>query len=289
MFERNIRTYRRGDNAGDTFPGVIEHMDDRQISKRFSAAQAIVREAGDLAMRYFRDRDSLAVESKGAQDVVSAADRAVEAMILDRIAARFPADSVLGEETGGPQSWDGATPLWVVDPIDGTACFVNGIPVWCVSIALVVSSEIEIGVIYDPNADELFAAHRGHGATLNGVPMRPSTATCFAEGTVGIGYSPRREAAPVVQAIAQLLAEGGMFQRNGSGALMLAYVAAGRLIGYYEAHINSWDCLAALAMIREVDGWTNDFLAGDGLTRGNAVGAAAPGLAEAMQRLSGLA
>jgi myo-inositol-1(or 4)-monophosphatase len=264
-------------------------MDDTQISERFSAARTIVREAGGLALGYFRDRRSLAVETKGAQDVVSDADRAVEAMILDRIAARFPGDALLGEETGGLQSWDGATPVWVVDPIDGTACFVSGIPVWCVSIALVAGGEIEIGVVYDPNAEELFAVRRGHGATLNGAPMRPSRATSFAEGTVGIGYSPRRAAAPVVEAIARLLAEGGMFQRNGSGALMLAYVAAGRLIGYYEAHINSWDCLAALAMVREVGGWTNDFLTGDALTRGNAVAAAAPGLARAMRRLSGLA
>ncbi len=119
--------------------------------------------------------------------------------------------------------------------------------------------------------------------------MQPSAATSFTEGTVGVGYSPRRDSAPVVQTLSRLLAEGGMFQRNGSGALMLAYVAAGRLIGYYEAHINSWDCLAALTMIREVGGWTNDFLADDGLTRGNAVAASAPGLAGAMRRLSGLA
>ena len=79
-----------------------------------------------------------------------------------------------------------------------------------------------------------------------------------------------------------------MFQCNGSGALMIAYVAAGRLIGYYEAHINAWDCLAALAMVREVGGWTSDFLAGEGLARGKAVAAAAPGLAGAMRRLSGL-
>lgn len=263
-------------------------MDEAQLLDRFSAAQAIVREAGDLAMQYFRNRDSLAVESKGPQDVVSEADRAVEAMIFDRIAKLFPADSLFGEESGGPQDWSDVRALWVVDPIDGTACFVNGIPVWCVSIALVAGSEIEIGVIYDPNTGELFAARRGHGATLNGAPMRPSTAAGFAEGIVGMGYSLRRPASAVVQAIAQLLAEGGMFQCNGSGALMIAYVAAGRLIGYYEAHINAWDCLAGLAMVREVGGWTNDFLAGDGLARGNPVAAAAPRLAGAMQQLSGL-
>ncbi len=263
-------------------------MDEAQLSDRFSAAQAIAREAGDLAMEYFRNRDSLIVESKGPQDVVSEADRAVEAMIRDRIAERFPTDNVLGEESGGPQDWDEAMALWVVDPIDGTACFVNGIPVWCISIALVAGREIEIGVIYDPNTGELFAARRGHGAMLNDVPMQPSTAAGFAEGIVGVGYSTRRPASAVVQAIAQLLVEGGVFQCNGSGALMIAYVAAGRMIGYYEAHINAWDCLAGLAMVREVGGWTNDFLAGDGLAQGNPVAVAAPGLAGAMQRLSGL-
>ena len=88
--------------------------------------------------------------------------------------------------------------------------------------------------------------------------------------------------------IAGLLDEGGMFQRNCSGALMLAYVAVGRLIGYYEPHINSWDCLAALALVREAGGWTSDFLAGDGLTQGNPVAAAVPGLSGPMRRLSGL-
>ena len=79
-----------------------------------------------------------------------------------------------------------------------------------------------------------------------------------------------------------------MYQRNGSGALMLAYVAAGRLLGYYEAHINAWDCLAGIVLVREAGGWTNDFLSGDGLTHGNAVAASAPGLADAMRQLTGL-
>ena len=79
-----------------------------------------------------------------------------------------------------------------------------------------------------------------------------------------------------------------MYQRNGSGALMLAYVAAGRLLGYYEAHINAWDCLAGIALVREAGGWTNDFLSGDALTHGDAVATSAPGLAEAMRQLTGL-
>ncbi len=262
-------------------------MDDRQIAERFDVAVALAREVGTFALGRFRDRDSLIVESKGPQDFVSEVDRAVEDMIRGRLAACFPADDFLGEESGGAPDLAGEAAIWVVDPIDGTACFVSGIPAWCVSIAMVVGGETEIGVIYDPNLDEMFAARRGRGATLNGVAMKASGATSLTEGTVGVGYSPRRPAEEVVRIIADLLAEGGMFQRTGSGALMIAYVAAGRLIGYFEGHINSWDCLAALAMVREAGGWTNDFLAGDGLMRGNPVVAAAPGVTGPMKRLSG--
>ncbi len=265
-------------------------MDDAQISERYSAAQAIAREAGDLAMGYFRERHTLVVTSKGAQDRVSNADLAVESLIRERLAARFPNDGFLGEESGqqggdSAGTWAGT---WVVDPIDGTDSFVNGIPVWSTSIAFVVDTDVEIGVVYDPNAEEFFSVRRGHGAFLDRVPLRPSAATSFAEGIVGVGYSTRTDPASTVQAIARLLDAGGMFQRNGSGALMITYVAAGRLIGYYEAHINSWDCLAGLAMVREAEGWANDFLAGDGLTSGNVIVVAAPGLAGPMRRMSGL-
>ncbi len=266
-------------------------MDDARISDRYSVAQAVVREAGDLAMGYFRERGDLVVTSKGAQDRVSNADLAVENLIRERLAARFPDDGFLGEESGPQRGGDSAETwagTWVVDPIDGTDCFVHGIPVWCISIAFVVGSEIEIGVVYDPNANELFSARRGHGAFLDQIPLSPSAATRFTQGIVGMGYSTRSEPAIAVRAIARLLDEGGMFQRNGSGALMITYVAAGRLIGYYEPHINSWDCLAGIALVREAGGWTNDFLADDGLTKGNVIVVAAPGLAEPMRRMSGL-
>ncbi len=262
-------------------------MDDREISARFLAAQAIAREGGRLALSYFRNRDTLAVESKGLQNITSEADLEVEALIRGRLEALYPDDGFLGEESGAKERSGDASGIWVVDPIDGTACFVNGIPVWCVSIAYLLGSEIEIGVIFDPNADELFATRHGHGASLNGAPMRVSGAKSVEDGTVGIGYSTRTSPQPVVTAIDRLLSAGGMYQSNGSGALMLAYVAAGRLIGYYEAHINAWDCLAGIALVREAGGWTNDFLAGDGLKRGNVIVVAAPGVAAAMRRVSG--
>ncbi len=263
-------------------------MNDLEIHTRFFAAQAIAREGGQLALKLFRNRDALTVETTGVHDRVSEADFEVEALIRDRLAALYPDDGFLGEESGAKESSGDASGVWVVDPIDGTDCFVNGIPVWCVSIAYLVGNEVEIGVIYDPNADELFATRRGHGASLNGAPICASAARSLEDGIVGIGYSPRTDRQPAVAAIDRLLSAGGMYQRNGSGALMLAYVAAGRLIGYYEAHINAWDCLAGIALVREVGGWTNDFLADEGLRRGNLIVAAPPGLEEALRRVAGL-
>ena len=161
-------------------------MTNEQITARFQAAIDIVRDSGSLALRYFGEVDSLTVDYKGPQDMASEADREVENFIRGRLAELFPEDGFFGEEGGIVDSVDGSA-LWVVDPIDGTACFVSSIPVWCVSIAFMMDDEIELGVIYDPNANELFAARRGHGATLDDVDIQPSEAESFAEGTVGIG------------------------------------------------------------------------------------------------------
>lgn len=263
-------------------------MNDAELTARFQIAQSVAREAGVLALSYFRRSDVLRVQKKGTQDMASEADVAVEALIRSRLAAQFPDDGFLGEEGGCRDGGHKNGVLWVVDPIDGTACFVAGIPVWCVSIACVVETDVSLGVVYDPNADELFAALGGSGATLNGKPIRPSDADSFADGMVGIGYSMRTAPALAVTFLDRLLAEDGMFIRNGSGALMITYVAAGRLLGYYEAHLNSWDGAAAVAIVREAGGWTNDFLAGEGLSKGNPIAAAAPQLASAMKQLTGL-
>ena len=268
--------------------GDAEIMNDNGLEARFDAAREIARDAGGLALKHFVRRDTLKVETKGVHDLVSEADRDVEALISSRLMALFPDDGFIGEETGVGAGGVKAAGIWVVDPIDGTACFVNGMPSWCVSIAFLIGNDIEIGVIYDPNAEELFAARRGHGATLNDEPIRARKAECFEDGSVGIGYSLRLEPRPTLTAFQRLLTASGMYVCNGSGALMLAYVAAGRLIGYYEAHMNAWDCLAGIGLIREAGGWTNDFLADDGLIHGNVIAAGAPGLAEAMRHLAGL-
>ncbi|MCR8723906.1 inositol monophosphatase family protein [Frigidibacter sp. ROC022] len=271
-------------------------MTDAALDTRSGLLPGLLREAGALALAYFRDPSRFTVQVKGLQDQASDADRAVEELISGRIAALFPQDAILGEETGSGgalaadgETWDrrdgGAGFLWVIDPIDGTQCFVNAIPVWCVSVALLRNGQTVAGGIFDPNADELFLARAGRGASLNGTPLTCSPAGTLDQGVVGIGFSHRTGTEPALAAIDGLAQAGGMFQRNGSGALMLAYVAAGRLLGYFEAHINAWDCLAGNLLVTEAGGHVSPFLADGGLTGGGPLLAAAPGVAAELGRI----
>ena len=255
-----------------------------EVDERFAFATELIAEAGALAASYFADIESLEVTSKGPQDVVSQADVNTELLIRERLAERFPDDAFFGEESG-PHGVEGAVGIWVVDPIDGTQPFTLGLSSWCVSIAFIQGSVMEIGLVFSPPADELFSAQRGRGATLNGRPISVSAAASLRDGMVGIGYSTRTDPEILLDTMGRLLHQGGMFQRNGSGALTLCYVACGRLIGYVEMHINSWDCLAALLLITEAGGQVNDFLEGSALHDGNRIIAGPPALYESLAAL----
>jgi myo-inositol-1(or 4)-monophosphatase len=222
------------------------------LHSRLSTALKIAREAGELALRHFRAPELLSIESKGHQDLVSNADREVEMFVRAALAEEFPEDGVVGEEHDPTVGTSGH--VWVIDPIDGTANFVRGIPAWCVVIACVRNGVTEIGVIHEPSTGETFSASRGGGAFLNGRAIVASLAISLTEGSVGTGTSNRRVADNVVDLISMLLGEGGVFFRNASGALMLAYTAAGRLLGYCEEHMNAWDCLAGLLLVEEAGG-----------------------------------
>jgi len=253
------------------------------IAARHEFALEVSKAAGEIASRFFRD-PSLAVEVKGAQDWVSEADKAVETFIRDRIAAEWPKDGIHGEEHGDRRGTSGFD--WVIDPIDGTTNFVNGIPAWTVVLAGVVENRTEIGVIHDPNFGETFSARRASGATLNGAPMQVAKGVALESGTVSVGYSNRVEAAHVVPVIADLVARGALYHRNASGALSLAYVAAGRLLGYVEEHMNAWDCLAGQLMIAEAAGVIEPQDTADMIRRGGRVIA---GTAEVFPTLLALA
>ncbi len=242
---------------------------------RLEFATQLIREAGTVALDYFGRLSTLTVNSKGVQDVVSEADVAVENHLKGRLADRFPTDAFLGEETGHAD-FPGSTGIWVVDPIDGTQPFVSGLATWCISMAYVRDGAVLLGLVLNPVADELFVGGNGVPATLNGDAMRPHPGTSLADGLTYLGYSPRVPREQVVPVLDRLLAAGGMFVRNGSGALGLCDVACGRLIGYVEAHINSWDCLGAVAVLHAAGARVSDFLAGDGLLQGNPIVAGPP-------------
>jgi myo-inositol-1(or 4)-monophosphatase len=241
------------------------------VELRLALARAIADEGARLALHHFNARDSLIVEEKtNPQDRVSQADRAVEALLRARINAAFPDDAILGEEHGAQAGDSGFA--WVLDPIDGTAPFLAGLPHWGVVIALCGGDVTLAGVIAQPMAGETFSARAGQGAWLNGARLRLGGDLRLDRCSVGIGVNHRAPRAPVVAAIELLLAAGGMFYRNGSGAVMLASVAAGRLGGYFEPHMNPWDCLAGLLLVHEAGGRTLPYVPG-GL-----VLAAAPGV-----------
>jgi myo-inositol-1(or 4)-monophosphatase len=251
-------------------------MSAREIEARYQLARAMARELGEEALALFRARETLVIESKGPQDMVSAADRRIEQLVRERVAAAFPDDGFLGEE-GGMDRRD-ARFLWVIDPIDGTTCFVTGMHAWCLSIGVLCEGRAVVGVVHDPSAGEMFHAREGGGAFVNAAPIRVAPVSRLDEGVLGVGFSNRVPVEPFIDFLQRMLQGGGMFIRNGSGALMLAYAAAGRLIGYYEPHMNAWDCVAGMVLVREAGGVTNDILGNEGLVRGNVVVAAAPRL-----------
>jgi myo-inositol-1(or 4)-monophosphatase len=235
---------------------------------RFDFALGLIREAGDHALGLLANREALAIESKGLQDMASEADLTTEFLIRERLERRFPGDGFLGEETGGSE-FAPDQGIWVVDPIDGTQPYISGLSSWCVSIAFVRAGQLLFGMVYAPARRELFAGGIGFAATLNGEPVGRHRGGSISDGMLAVGYSPRVAPHDFLPLFGRLLERGAMFYRDGSGALTLCYVAAGRLIGYIEQHINSWDCLGGLAVARAAGLESSDFLAGEGLRKGN--------------------
>jgi myo-inositol-1(or 4)-monophosphatase len=239
------------------------------LSARYVAAIDIARKAGVLAHKFFVRREMLEVEHKGAQDLVSRADRAVEELIRSRLAAAFPNDAFFGEETSGSFAGDDLSHVWVVDPIDGTHNFLRGVRYYCVSIAYVENGKREIGVVYDPEHDELFHTRRGDGAWLErtGGDVRLKASDCaeLANAFVCVGHHDRRPE-PRILALRHALMDAGVATRNmGAGALQLAHVAAGRFDGFIELSLNAWDAMAGLLLIEEAGGYAAPFPGPDGM------------------------
>jgi myo-inositol-1(or 4)-monophosphatase len=257
------------------------------LTERFEYGSGLIREAAAMAQGFYESQESLTVRSKGTQDVVSEADLEVETLIRGRLAERFPEDAFFGEESGRNEV-EGAAGIWIVDPIDGTQPFLSDLSSWCVSIAYAQDRVLEMGFVAAPARAEVFMGRRGHGATLNGRPIHVSRSTRLDDGLLSIGMSPRIDADQILPMFDALLRRGVVYYREGSGALSLAYVAAGRLIGYLEPHLNSWDGAAGVAIVEAAGGQVNDFLAGDALWVGGPCVAAPPALYPALAEVLGI-
>ncbi len=217
---------------------------------------AIAREAGALLMTHFVRR--VAIEYKGDVDLVTEADRASEALIMDRIHAAFPRHDVMAEE--GSRKDTGSEYRWYVDPLDGTTNFAHSFPVFCVSLGLEHKGELVAGVIYDPTRDEMFTAERGQGAYLNQHRIHVSKTAKLVESLLATGFpSHKRHKNPNINFYHQITLRSHGVRRAGSAALDLACVASGRFDGFWEFNLNAWDVAAGMILVQEAGGQVSGF------------------------------
>jgi myo-inositol-1(or 4)-monophosphatase len=220
---------------------------------------AIAREAGTLLLEFF-DKN-IRIEYKGDADLVTAADRKSEALIRERIRQTWPGHDVLGEEEGLRDT--GSEYRWYVDPLDGTTNFAHGFPVFCVSMAVQHKDAMIAGVVYDPTRDEIFAAERSKGATLNDRPIHVSQTKRLKESLVGTGFpSHKRHKNPNIHFYHQITLRSHGVRRAGSAALDLCYVSCGRMDGFWEFNLNPWDTAAGVLVVEEAGGVVSDFRGG---------------------------
>jgi myo-inositol-1(or 4)-monophosphatase len=216
-------------------------------------AAGAARAAGALLLEHFAGPRTGVGTKSSSTDMVTDADRAAEATIVDAIRAVRPDDALLGEEGGAREGTSGWR--WVIDPLDGTTNFLFGVPQWAVSIACEDADGVAVAVIFDAIRDELFAASRGAGATMNGGPIEVTGATDLARALIATGFSYRPdERAAAARMLTWTLPRVRDVRRAGAASLDLAWVAAGRLDGYYEVPTEWWDVAAGGLLVREAGG-----------------------------------
>jgi myo-inositol-1(or 4)-monophosphatase len=225
----------------------------------------IAREAGALLSKYFERR--VTFELKGEHDLVTEADRASEQLVIERLSSHFPSHSIVAEEGGGHIG--SSEYCWYVDPLDGTTNFAHGFPMYNITMALEQSGELIAGVIFDPEHNEMFTAERGSGAYLNNRRIRVSKVNRLENTLVATGFPSRKRHENVnIHFYYQLAMLTHGVRRAGSAALDLAYVASGRLDGFWEFGLNPWDMAAGILLIAEAGGKCSDMKGGPVTLRG---------------------
>ncbi len=216
------------------------------------------RNAGGLIQRSSENVSQLTISKKSKNDFVSEVDRMAEQEIIQVIKYAYPDHSILAEESGEHKGNDYT---WVIDPLDGTTNFLHGYPQYAVSIALKHKGKTEVGVVYDPLRDELFTAENGGGATLNNRKIRVSKQTDLNSALIGTGFPFKypQHLDAYLSMFKELTPKTAGIRRAGSAALDLAYLAAGRLDGFWEIGLKEWDFAAGILLVQEAGGVVTDF------------------------------
>ncbi|WP_078000030.1 inositol-1-monophosphatase [Edwardsiella tarda] len=231
------------------------------------------RKAGNLIAKSYETPDAVEASQKGSNDFVTNVDRDAEHLIIETIRKSYPQHTIISEECGELLGEDHEI-QWVIDPLDGTTNFIKRLPHFSVSIAVRIKGRTEVAVVYDPMRNELYTATRGQGAQLNGYRLRTGQAKDL-NGTIlatGFPFKVKHHATTYIKMVDKLFTQCADFRRTGSAALDLAYVAAGRVDGFFEIGLKPWDFAAGELLVREAGGLVTDFVGGHGyLASGNVV------------------
>ncbi len=236
------------------------------------------RRAGNTINRAANDIDRIRVETKAANDFVTEVDRAAEAAIIETLLDAFPGHGILAEESGQSAGDPNSEFQWIIDPLDGTTNYIHGFPQYAVSIALAKNGVVEQAVVYDPSRNELFTATKGAGAALNERRIRVSRRTKLAESLIATGF-PFREFDHIDAYLAtfkDICQKTAGIRRPGAAALDLAYVACGRVDGFWEMGLAPWDMAAGALLIQEAGGLVSDLSGESGYLKTGNVVAGAP-------------
>ncbi len=238
------------------------------------------RKAGNHIAKSLETADKIETSQKGNNDFVTNIDREAEALIIDTIKASYPDHTIVAEESGLTEGKDSAV-QWIIDPLDGTNNFVKGIPHFSVSIAVRMNGRTEVACVYDPMLNELFTAQRGAGAQLNNARIRVNQLKDL-QGTVlatGFPFKQKQHSESYMKILSALFVDCSDFRRQGSAALDLCYLAAGRVDGYFELGLKPWDMAAGELIAREAGAILTDFAGGtEYMKSGNVVGSSARGV-----------
>ena len=264
--------------------GLYLLIENSPMQPMLNIAVRAARSAGDLILRSVDNVGRLHIDQKGKNDYASEVDRMAEREIISIIKAAFPEHAILAEESGAHKGNDF---VWVIDPLDGTTNFLHGFPQYAVSIALKHKGRLEVGVVYDPLRDELFTAKRGGGAMLNNRRLRVTNQTTLKGALIGTGFPFKtdKHLDAYLGMFRALTTECAGIRRAGAAALDLAYVAAGRLDGFWEIGVMEWDVAAGILLIKEAGGVITDFSFNDNYLESGNVIAGSPKMHQLMYQL----